>query len=116
MKWCAALVLMAAGVLSGCAATSHAGDRWTYLGNDAGLKSPGMMRLGDDSDPAWRLEAQELVAAWQLKLRAASDVAKTACVRETDESATPGPVLGYGKNFIACMKARGWGTGYSNPL
>ena len=115
-KSSAGILLLATSLLTGCAATSSPDDRWSYLGNDPELKSPPMMRLGDASDPAWRLEAQEKMAAWQLKLRAASDVAKSACVRETGESATSGLVSGYGKNFIACMKTRGWGIGYSNPL
>ena len=111
-----AVIFMTAAWLTACGSAVTKGDNWSYIGPEAALKLPPMMlRPGNASDPAWKKEADEKMAAWQSAIRQAADTAKAACASETGESVTPGYLTGYGDAFMACMKRRGWAR-FSDPL
>jgi hypothetical protein len=109
------LLALAATCLVGCGTATTSKDNWAYTGSDAALRLPPPMRIGDSSDPAWRLEAQEKMAAWQQKRQAAAEAEKSTCARETGQSEASSLWTGYTETFMACMKARGW-TKASDPL
>ena len=110
------LMSLATACIAGCGTTSPGKESWAYVGKDPMLRSPPNTRVGNASDPAWRLEAEAAMATWNRLQETAIGSAKEACVRETGESGTPNLWTGYSAPFMACMKARGWLCCFSNPL
>ena len=102
-----ALLLLGAIAVSGCGSTAPREPGWSY----SGPPDPPAVNLMRNELAPKPGETQE---AWNQRFQAALDAAKDACARETGESNTPGYWLGYGSEFMSCMRSKGWRT-VSNP-
>lgn len=108
---------LVATCISSCGTASTSRDHWAYVGADPALEFPRPPARTKDDTPEMQLQRYvELSAAHRQRLWDAMENTRSSCIRETGDSGSRHFWAGYDKAFLACMNARGWSRGPTNPL
>jgi hypothetical protein len=114
---CAFALCLTAMCISGCGTTSTSRNNWAYVGADAALEFPRPPAPTKNDTAEIRLQRYvELLDAQHRRLLEALENARNSCIHETGDSGSRHFWTGYDKAFLACMSARGWSRGPTNPL